>query len=64
MARANNATLGTQAAYDELVPRFMALFEREGRDFKRFYDAVRALAEQPKAARQAALQPLSTHAAP
>lgn len=64
MARANNATLGAQAAYDELVPGFMALFEREGRDFKRFYDAVRALAEQPKAARQAALRALPTDTAP
>jgi predicted aminopeptidase len=64
MARANNATLGTQAAYDELVPGFMALFEREGRDFKRFYDAVRALASQPKEARQAALRALPTHTDP
>ena len=58
MARANNATLGTQAAYDELVPGFMALFEREGRDFNRFYDAVRTLASQPKETRQAALKQL------
>lgn len=59
VARANNASFGAQAAYDELVPAFMALFEREGRDFNRFYDAVRALAAQPKAARHAALGQLS-----
>jgi predicted aminopeptidase len=59
VARANNASFGAQAAYDELVPAFMALFEREGQDFNRFYDAVRALAAQPKAARHAALGRLS-----
>ena len=59
VARTNNASFGAQAAYDELVPAFMALFEREGRDFNRFYDAVRALAAQPKAARHAALGRLS-----
>jgi len=58
VTRANNASFGAQAAYDELVPAFMALFEREGRDFNRFYDAVRALAAQPKEARQAALKQL------
>jgi predicted aminopeptidase len=59
VARANNASFGAQAAYDELVPAFMALFEREGQEFNRFYDAVRALAAQPKAARHAALGRLS-----
>lgn len=48
VARANNATFATQAAYDELVPGFEALFEREGRDFARFYDAVRALSQKPR----------------
>ena len=36
-ANANNASLGVLAAYDELVPEFDRLFEREGRDFTRFY---------------------------
>ena len=53
--QANNALFAAQRAYDELVPGFEALFEREGRDFARFYDAVRALARQPKAERHAAL---------
>jgi len=58
VARANNAAFGAQAAYDELVPAFEALFEREGRDFARFYDAVRALSEQPRSDRTAALRSL------
>ena len=48
VARANNASFGAQAAYDELVPGFEALFEREGQDWQRFYDAVRRLAGLPK----------------
>ena len=59
VARANNASFAAQAAYDEWVPAFEALFEREGRDFARFYDAVRALAKRPKEARQAALRELA-----
>jgi predicted aminopeptidase len=47
VAQANNAAFGAQAAYDELVPGFEALFEREGRDWVRFYDAVRQLAKRP-----------------
>jgi predicted aminopeptidase len=53
--RANNAGLGVQAAYNQLVPDFERLFDREGRDFDRFYDAVRALAALPKDARRAKL---------
>ena len=59
VTRANNASFAAQAAYDEWVPAFEALFEREGRDFARFYDAVRALASQPKEQRQAALRELA-----
>ena len=53
--RANNASFGVLAAYTELVPAFEALFEREGRDFKRFYAEVKRLAALPKAERRAAL---------
>ena len=56
---ANNASFGAQAAYDDLVPAFTALYEREGRDFPRFYEAVRALSRLPQAARHAALQALA-----
>ncbi len=58
-ARANNATLGVQAAYFELVPAFERLFEREGRDFVRFYAEVRRLAALPKAERRATLAALN-----
>ena len=54
--RANNASFGVLAAYNELVPNFERLFEREGRDFKRFYAEVRRLADLPKAERQATLR--------
>lgn len=56
--RANNAALAIQAAYDELVPQFERLFEREGRDFGRFYAEVRRLAALPKAERHALLRSL------
>jgi len=54
--RANNASFGAQAAYDELVPGFEALFEREGRDWNRFYDAARRLAAVPKEERHQLLK--------
>ena len=59
VARANNASFAAQAAYDELVPGFEALFEREGRDWKRFYDAAKKLAALPRTERRAALQTLT-----
>ena len=56
---ANNASFAAQGAYDDLVPGFVALFEREGRDWPRFHAAVRALARQPQAERDAALKTLA-----
>ncbi len=53
--RANNASFGVLAAYSELVPDFERLFEREGRDFSRFYAEVRRIAALDKNARRAAL---------
>ena len=64
VARANNASFAAQAAYDELVPAFEALFEREGRDWPRFYDAVRQLTQLPQPERHAALRALATNAQP
>lgn len=58
-ANANNASLGVQAAYNARVPDFEALYEREGRDFPRFYAAVRRLAALPKAERHATLAALT-----
>lgn len=43
--QANNASFGAQAVYDDLVPAFESLFLREGRDFPRFFEAVRLLAK-------------------
>jgi predicted aminopeptidase len=56
VAQANNSSFGAQAAYDELVPGFEALFAREGSDWSRFYDAARRLAEMPKAQRHQLLK--------
>ncbi len=63
VARANNAAFGAQAAYDELVPAFEALFLRQnqqpGNPWPRFYAAVERLAAQPAAKRLLALQALA-----
>ncbi|MBC7940783.1 MAG: aminopeptidase [Chitinophagaceae bacterium] len=53
--RANNATLGVQAAYDDLVPAFERLFWQQGGDFARFYAEVQRLAALPKDQRRARL---------
>jgi predicted aminopeptidase len=55
-ARANNAAFGVLASYTGLVPAFDRLFEREGRDFPRFYAEVRRIAALAPAARRAALE--------
>ena len=60
VARSNNATFALQAAYDQWVPAFEALFEREGRNFARFYDAVRRLSQLPRSERNAALTLLAS----
>ncbi|MET3495315.1 aminopeptidase [Variovorax boronicumulans] len=66
VARANNAAFGAQGAYDDLVPSFEALFEREGRSWPRFYTEVRRIAALPttderRSALQAATGILQTH---
>ncbi|MBK9234616.1 MAG: aminopeptidase [Rhodoferax sp.] len=60
VAGANNAAFGAQAAYDELVPAFEALFASTQGDWRAFYDAVRQLAEMPKAQRTRELKRLET----
>jgi len=55
-ARANNAAFGVLASYTGLVPAFERIFEREGRDFARFYAQVRRIAALPAAERQSALE--------
>ena len=59
VAQANNAFFGIQAAYDELVPGFEALFAREGGDWPRFHAAVHALAQQGRDERRAQLTALA-----
>ena len=56
-ARANNASFGVLAAYNQQVPAFERLFEREGRDYDKFYAEVRRLAALPADTRRAALGP-------
>lgn len=58
VADANNASFGAQAAYDELVPAFEALFAKEGGQWPAFYDAVRRLARLPREERRQALHAL------
>jgi predicted aminopeptidase len=53
---ANNAFFGAQAAYDELVPGFEAVFHQGGDDWARFYDAARQLAALPKEERHQRLK--------
>lgn len=55
MAGANNASLGVQAAYHDQVADFERLFDRQGRDFRRFYAEVRRLAALPASERLAAM---------
>jgi predicted aminopeptidase len=59
---ANNAFFGAQAAYDELVPGFEALFHQEGDDWQRFYAAARALTELTKSQRHEKLKALGASA--
>ena len=64
VAEANNASFAAQAAYDDWVPAFMALFEQQDQDWPRFYAAVRQLADLPAAQRQQALQKLTPETPP
>jgi predicted aminopeptidase len=59
VAKANNASFGAVAAYDELVPGFEALFMANHQDWPRFYDAVRQLARLPKDERKQSLKTLT-----
>jgi len=68
VAQANNAAFGAQAAYDQQVPAFEALFaqlsRQGGNPWPRFFAAVKTLAGEPKPARDAQLQALADQAAP
>ncbi len=69
VARANNAAFGAQGAYDDLVPSFEQLFEREGHEWPRFYTEVKRIAALPteqerRAALASASGVLQTHSSP
>jgi predicted aminopeptidase len=55
IANANNASLGALAAYDELVPQFEAVFEKQGKNWLAFYQAIQSITPLPKDARRQAL---------
>jgi predicted aminopeptidase len=49
----NNAELASVATYDDCAPGFQRMLAQQDGDLPRFYAAVRALARQPKAQRDA-----------
>jgi predicted aminopeptidase len=55
IANANNASLGALAAYDDLVPQFEAVFEKQGKNWPAFYQAIQSITPLPKDARRQAL---------
>jgi predicted aminopeptidase len=59
VAKANNASFGALAAYDELVPQFDALFAKQTGSaqerWSQFYAACKTLAELPRKERREAL---------
>jgi predicted aminopeptidase len=54
----NNAKLAGVSTYHRQVPAFLALFEREGRDFAAFHQAAEAIGQLPPAEREGALRTL------
>ncbi|MEO5688318.1 MAG: aminopeptidase [Burkholderiaceae bacterium] len=56
-AKANNATMGTQGAYDDEVGAFERLFAAQGSDFDRFYAEVKRMAALTRPERDAAMAP-------
>ncbi|MBL8250580.1 MAG: aminopeptidase [Candidatus Competibacter sp.] len=58
----NNAKLAGNHTYYQWVPAFLALYEREGRDFAAFHRAVEAIAALPPPERAARLSALAAPA--
>ncbi len=54
----NNAKLAGVSTYHRQVPAFLALFEREGRDFAAFHRAAEMIGQLPPAEREAELRKL------
>jgi predicted aminopeptidase len=59
VANANNASLGALAAYDDLVPMFEAVFEKQGKNWPAFYQAIQSITPLPKDARRQALSDMT-----
>ncbi len=55
VSQANNASLGALAAYDELVPQFEAVFEKRGKSWPAFYQAIQSITALSKDERRKAL---------
>lgn len=55
----NNARIALFAQYNQHVPAFRELLKQSSYDFPAFYEAVKALSQQPENQRQQALQVLS-----
>ena len=58
MAGLNNAVLVSISTYEDLVPAFEQLFLEQDADWPRFFEAVRALVEQPDDDRRSRLERL------
>jgi predicted aminopeptidase len=55
VSRANNASLGAVAAYDDLVPQFEAVFAKKEQNWTSFYEAIQSITPLPKEERRKAL---------
>jgi len=55
----NNAHMASVALYTQMVPAFQALLAREGGDLRRFYRAVKRLAQLPRRERNVALRAMA-----
>ena len=54
----NNARLAALSSYEETVPAFQALLDRDGGDLVRFYGSAAALGAQPPEERERVLKEL------
>jgi predicted aminopeptidase len=59
IANANNASLGALAAYDDLVPQFEAVFEKQARSWPAFFAAIQGITSLAPKERRQALQDMT-----
>jgi predicted aminopeptidase len=55
----NNAKLAVSGLYTDYVPAFKVMFEQAGRDYAKFYEAVKLLGERSKEERNQTLRDLA-----